>query len=89
MFLRVYPNPFRTATTVLLELRQPLDLSVRVFDPRGRLLRTLGSGPARAGPEWLAWDGRDASGTPVAAGIYYLRIEAPSIVLGRRLVLVR
>jgi hypothetical protein len=28
-----------------------------------------------AGAQALTWDGRDASGTPVRAGLYFLRVE--------------
>jgi len=62
--------------------------SVAVFDVRGRQVRELFAGDLRAGSERLfSWDGRDGGGVRAAAGVYFVRFEAPGVHLGRRLVL--
>lgn len=47
-----------------------------VYDARGRAVREVG-GSLHAAAEWLdgRWDGADASGTPAAAGVYYLAVR--------------
>jgi subtilisin family serine protease len=61
---------------------------VVIFDTRGRRLRTLFDGEMLAGSERLVpWDGRDRQGRRAAAGVYFVRFDAPGVHLGRRVVL--
>jgi len=57
---------------------------VTILDAQGRriaepLARELGAGPAD-----VAWDGRDASGQAVAAGVYFARVSVPGASAGAR-----
>ncbi len=70
------PNPFRVQTTVVAELGAAGPIAVDVYDVTGRNVRTLFAGPRDAGRHEFAWDGRDAAGTPVAAGVYFVRLRA-------------
>jgi hypothetical protein len=64
-------------------------VELRVLDVAGRVLRTVDSGPRRAGQHRVSWDGRDDAGKVVAAGIYFVRLEAGERTWTRRAVLVR
>ena len=44
-----------------------------LFDVSGRLVRRLDSGVYESGHRTVTWDGRDARGGRVAAGVYFLR----------------
>ena len=70
------PNPFNPRTTIELRLARSGTASVTVHDARGRLLRTLFSGPAAAGSTTLSFDGMDDDGRPLASGVYYARLVA-------------
>jgi subtilisin family serine protease len=62
--------------------------AVAIFDTRGRRLRTLFDGDLLPGSErLLSWDGRDEEGRRAAAGVYFVRFDAPGVHLGRRVVL--
>ena len=50
-------------------------LALEVLDARGRLVRSLASGPYAAGRHGFAWDGRDEAGRRAAAGIYFARVR--------------
>lgn len=58
--------------------------SVRVFSSTGRHVRTLEPGAGE-----LVWDLRDARGSPVPAGAYFLRVEGPGIPTARRVAIIR
>jgi hypothetical protein len=60
---------------------------VRVHDVRGRLVRRLDSS-ARTGRK-LVWDGLDARGTRVAAGVYFARVQVCDNETTRRILVVR
>ena len=57
---------------------------LKIYDVRGRLVRTARYG---AGRRFVAWDGRSASGARAAAGLYLLRLEGTGPVLTRKVVL--
>jgi membrane-associated phospholipid phosphatase len=62
--------------TIKYTLTASGSVRVAIFDVRGRLVRTLIDGWQAAGPQVVRWDRRDAGGGPVAAGIYFARVEA-------------
>jgi DNA-binding beta-propeller fold protein YncE len=67
-----WPNPFGTSVSCRFELAGQAAGPVAVFDRSGRLVQTVDAiktGPSRAVADW---DGRDASGSEVADGVYFL-----------------
>ena len=76
--LRAEPNPAPGATRLTLSIGTPGEQAVTVslFDVRGSLVRTLYEGAAADAPESVFWDGRDAAGQHVAAGVYLARIHS-------------
>lgn len=71
------PNPFNPRTVIDFEIAGPglAPVDVDLFDPRGRLVRSLWKGPLPAGRQRLAWDGRDGEGRPAAGGVYLARVQ--------------
>jgi hypothetical protein len=84
-----YPNPFNPATEISFGLKEPTNVSLRIFDAAGRLVRELAAGPHSAGSHRATWDGRDANGAAVSSGIYFYRLEAGAFSRTRKLVLLR
>ncbi len=84
-----YPNPFGPSTTVRFSLPEPSHVTLRVYDVSGRLVRELADSEMAAGSYQRTWDGRDGSGEPVAAGVYFCRFEAGERNLTQRMVLIR
>jgi poly-gamma-glutamate capsule biosynthesis protein CapA/YwtB (metallophosphatase superfamily) len=90
--LRCYPNPFNPRVTIELRLSAATgaEVSVEVFDVRGRRLRTLHHGPLPAGlRHGLTWDGLDEKGRAVASGIYLVQAKAGQQRVQRKVTLVR
>ena len=70
------PNPFNPATTLRFRLARTGEITLAVYDPAGRRVRTLAAGPWLAGEHAVRWDGRDARGRGVAAGSYLAVLRA-------------
>ncbi len=68
------PSPFTDAATIRLALPRAVDASLRVMGVDGRVVTTLAEGRLAGGLHRIVWDGRDAAGQPVPAGIYLLRL---------------
>ncbi|MBK8166966.1 MAG: carboxypeptidase regulatory-like domain-containing protein [bacterium] len=70
------PNPFNPSTTVRFELARAGHARLRVYDLSGRLVRELADRAMAAGPQAVAWDGRDGDGQPVPSGVYLVKLSA-------------
>ncbi len=71
---RVSPNPFRSGMAISVPLRDlGRSVAVRIFDARGREVRSLASETGE-----LRWDGADATGRPVAPGTYFMHAHGPN-----------
>ncbi|MFN0151415.1 MAG: FlgD immunoglobulin-like domain containing protein [bacterium] len=89
--LSVAPNP-AAGGGVRISFRAPSDrspVSIGVYDAAGRIVRTLSAGIANPGNAEIAWDGEDGAGRPVAAGTYFLRLDAGAASETQRVTIVR
>jgi hypothetical protein len=72
----VSPNPMNPDANLHFTLRAPGPVSARLYDSRGRLIRTLVSGRIYpAGPHQLRIEGRDDRGRTLPSGVYAYRLD--------------
>ncbi len=81
---QVAPNPFGEETTVFLARPLASGGTLTVYDLAGRAVREM-SLSASIGS--IDWDGRDAAGRRLHAGVYFLRVETMNASETRRIVL--
>ena len=76
--LAAHPNPWPASRNleIVYEAGPPAPIQLRIFDPAGRLVRALSVQTSERGAQSLHWDGRDASGRIIPAGVYFLELEA-------------
>ncbi len=84
-----FPNPFNPMTTVRFGLPRKTRLRVTVYDVTGRAVRLLAEGDYPPGEHEIPWDGRDASGRAVAAGVYLCRLTSTEFEGRVKMVLLR
>jgi hypothetical protein len=75
-----YPNPFNPQTKIEYSMPIAGELSVKIYDVRGQLVRTLIDDTVEAGSSFVIWDGTDQNNSTVASGVYFVISEA----LGKR-----
>ncbi len=83
------PNPFTTHTEITYALPNAAKLELAVYDVSGRKVATLARGTESAGRHLVRWDGRDAAGRALPAGVYFLRLDLAEHHEARKLVLAR
>ncbi len=84
-----YPNPFNPTTTIRYSLPRRADVTLAVFNALGQKIATLVSGSRPAGSHQAVWDGTNANGDEVSAGVYFYRLEAGDFVASRKMVLLK
>jgi len=83
------PNPFGPATTIAFQAPAGGDVLLRVFDPAGRVVRTLVDGSVDGGSHIASWDGRNDEGGLVGSGVYFYRFETDGVTETRKMILTR
>ncbi|MFC1573295.1 FlgD immunoglobulin-like domain containing protein [Candidatus Eisenbacteria bacterium] len=81
------PNPFSPETQISFDLPQEGAMELRIYNPAGRLVRTLVSGERPAGRHSFNWDGLDDAERGAASGVYFYSLRAPGIGESRRMIL--
>lgn len=84
-----YPNPFNPETTINYELPIMARVTIRIYDPLGREIRTLINQVQPAGRHQIVWDGKDKKAFDVPSGIYLLEIRSGEFVKVRKMTLLR
>ncbi|MBM3319189.1 MAG: PQQ-binding-like beta-propeller repeat protein [Candidatus Eisenbacteria bacterium] len=87
--LSAHPTPFVDRVFFSLEMPRAGIARVAVYDARGRRTGVLFEGALPRGAHDLVWDGRDAGGRPLAAGVYFVRFETEDARAVRKLILSR
>jgi hypothetical protein len=70
------PNPATGNVTIDYTLAREMDVSIRVYNVAGRLVRTLVNTKQSAGPYDVVWDARDNGSRRVPQGVYFYRMVA-------------
>ena len=94
MIFQNYPNPFNPETWFPYNLAEQAEVTVKIYDVTGALVRQLDIGlqePGRYQHQEKAayWDGRDEFGTKVASGIYFYTFTAGDFQSTRRMVILK
>jgi len=80
------PNPVVREAHLRFALGAAADVELKLFDPAGRLVRTLVHGRRSAGLHEVVWDGRDARAQRAAPGVYFYRLRSGGTTAGGKLI---
>ena len=89
-----YPNPFNPETWIPFELAADAEVTIILYAPIGRLIRTLSIGFRSTGRyisrgQAIYWDGRNNAGERVASGVYFYRFQAGDYQATRKMILMK
>ena len=71
-----YPNPFNPITNIKFSLKADSKVSLRIYNIRGQIVKTLVHDNIPAGHHSVVWNGTDESGKSVTSGVYFNSFEA-------------
>ncbi len=84
-----FPNPFNPATTIRFSLSVPGEVSLRIHDLAGRVVRELVDGLRVAGDYSATWDGLDDRGNRQPSGVYLAQLVIGEHRESRKLTLMK
>ncbi|MFH1311846.1 MAG: FG-GAP-like repeat-containing protein [Candidatus Eisenbacteria bacterium] len=85
-----YPNPFGVSTIIRYDLARRDNISLRVYDAAGALVRVLYEGSRGPGRYESVWMGENDSGRRAATGIYFCSFTtATGTTASHKLLLIR
>lgn len=84
-----YPNPFNPTTTVRYEVGKLADISLKIYNVRGQLVRTLVNAKQAPGQYQVVWDGNDNMGFKVSSGLYIYQYSAGDFLRTYKMMLIK
>jgi len=84
-----YPNPFNAGTTIRYEVNLKSFIEMKVYNLKGKEVRTLVYKIQDAGEHEVKWDGKINNGKEVSSGIYFYVLRAGNDVKFKKMVLTR
>jgi D-alanyl-D-alanine carboxypeptidase len=90
LLLQNYPNPFNPETWIPYQIKEPVEVAIRIYNLRGQLVCTLNFGHRKAGfylgrSRAAYWDGTNNAGEKVASGAYFYQIQAGEFSATRKM----
>ena len=82
--LTVFPNPASQATTIYFSLSQSEKVSIKIFDIKGELVKTIAERVFGNGEQQIKWNSAD-----VKAGVYLLKMESVNHSEAKKLVVIK
>jgi len=71
-----YPNPFNPLTTIKYTVPRAGDVSIKIYNVRGELVRSLVNRSVETPGTFTAeWDGTNDGGQAAASGVYFYRVK--------------
>ena len=84
-----YPSPFNSSTTLSYELTVNEVVKIDIFNILGYHVKTVLNEKQTSGYKTIIWDGKNESGLPVGAGLYFYQLHTPTYIHTKKMVLVR
>ncbi len=75
-FEQNYPNPFNPSTVLTFNLPVATQVSLKIYDVSGKLVRTLLDGNKEAGYHSITWTGKNDRGQAMSSGMYFYKLES-------------
>jgi hypothetical protein len=94
MLLQNYPNPFNPETWIPYKLSKAADVTIRIYDVDGNLVRRFHLGEQMPGnyvtkDKSVYWNGCDEKGEKVASGVYFYQFKANEKSFVRKMILLK
>lgn len=85
-----YPNPFNNSTTIIVEITQPSEISLNIYNTLGQKIKTLQNKIIKPTGYYIyKWAGDNDNGSDVASGIYLVQLSGRNLSKEIKIVYIR
>jgi len=84
-----YPNPFNPTTQIRFGIPQAGNVTLKIYNSVGQLVKTLVDGNMSEGYHQVTWDATDNSGNKLSSGVYFYRITAGTFTQVNKMMLLK
>lgn len=83
------PNPAAGRVTIRWQVPVEADVSLRVYNTAGQLVKVLASGKTKPGAYASVWNGTDTTGRRLANGVYFYALDNGVKRISRKVILAK
>jgi hypothetical protein len=89
-----YPNPFNPTTTIKFKVqgsrfKVPVHTTLKIYNVRGQMVRTLVDEPKSTGDYTIQWDGKNDKGEQLSSGVYFYQLKVGDYTSAKKMVLLK
>jgi hypothetical protein len=84
-----YPNPFNPVTNISYSMDNVSDVSITVYDIRGKVVKNLFMGKVTPGQHSVSWNGTNDLAQPLPSGIYLYRLQSNESIFTSKMMLLK
>ncbi len=70
------PNPMTSSTSIRFEVARTSDVSIKIYNAMGQLVKTLENRRLDPGAYSVHWDGTNTAGQRVSSGVYFYKMAS-------------
>ena len=85
----IRPNPMKDAAVISYSIARRDNVSLKIYNSLGALVRTLVDETTEQGSYTSIWDGKDSAGREVAPGVYWSILQITGSTQARKVVVLR
>ncbi|NQT64854.1 MAG: T9SS type A sorting domain-containing protein, partial [FCB group bacterium] len=84
-----YPNPFNPDTNISFSIKEDGFVSLKVYNTRGQLVKTLISENMQEGVHFTSWNGKNNNNKSVSSGIYFYKMDSKGYSSIKKMILMK
>jgi hypothetical protein len=73
---KIFPNPFDQSVTINYSIPEQSNISLKIYDISGRLIKVLMDGKQPGGNYTAKWNGQDDKGNQASEGMYFVKLSS-------------
>ena len=86
---RSTPNPANTDISIMYAIPKGTDVSIKVYNISGQMIKTIVEGYQEAGYRSITWKLNDDSGNAIKSGVYFVSMNTGNFTATRKLVILK
>lgn len=84
-----FPNPFNPETKITFTISERQNVSIKIFNIQGELIKTLTTTEFQPGEYEIVWNGKNELGEQQPTGIYFYEMRSGSNSQAKKMILLR